>query len=116
MHIPAEIRNLRHHYQTALLPDAQALINLSKYIVQSRTHSPDLVLFPGCPRSTDLDTVLRSPVSSSPLITNEDVTQLQELYRHLRRVCEHARKRGVKVIIDAEWRCVFPLNLISTGL
>ncbi|KAJ3572324.1 hypothetical protein NP233_g3161 [Leucocoprinus birnbaumii] len=88
---------------TALVPNAQALINLSNHIVQSRVLKPDSVPFPGCARSTDLDIVLR-PVASVPTpLTQEDISDLRELCEDLTRVCEHARKRGVKVIIDAEW-------------
>ncbi|KAF7784834.1 hypothetical protein Agabi119p4_999 [Agaricus bisporus var. burnettii] len=86
---------------TALLPNAQALTNLSKHIVQSRALEPDQVPFPGCPRSSDLDVIL-APTSLTPL-TEKDTADLRELYSDIHRVCEHAQTRGVKIIIDAEW-------------
>ncbi|KAF5356255.1 hypothetical protein D9756_004340 [Leucocoprinus leucothites] len=89
---------------TALVPNAQALIKLSNHIVQSRTLKPDSVPFPGCPRSTDLDIVLHPGVSHPTSLTQQDISDLRELYEDLCRVCEHARQRGVKVIFDAEWR------------
>ncbi|KXN86159.1 Proline dehydrogenase 1, mitochondrial [Leucoagaricus sp. SymC.cos] len=88
---------------TALVPNAQALINLSNHILQSRIREPDSVPFPGCPRSTDLDAAIRPGNSNGTHLTKEDITDLRELYKDLYHVCEHARQRGVKVIIDAEW-------------
>ncbi|KAF9446786.1 FAD-linked oxidoreductase [Macrolepiota fuliginosa MF-IS2] len=88
---------------TALVPNAQALINLSSHIVQSRAIKPDSVPFPGCPRSSDLEAVLHPTASSSTSLTKEDINDLRELCEDLYRVCTHARQRGVKVIIDAEW-------------
>jgi proline dehydrogenase len=90
--------------QTALLPDARALTNLSKHIVQSRVLEPDQVPFPGCPRSSDLDVIL-DPTPLTPL-AEKDIADLRDLYNDIHRVCEHAKTRGVKVIIDAEWRYV----------
>lgn len=88
------------------MPNAQTLINFSNYITQSRRLEPDSVPFPGCPRSTDLDIIFDPGASSLALLTKEDVMDLRELYGELDLVCEHARRQGVKIIIDAEWRYV----------
>jgi len=88
------------------VPNAQTLINFSNYITQSRSLKPGLVPFPGCPRSTDLDIIFDPGASSLALLSKEDVMDLRELCGELDLVCEHARRRGVKIIIDAESRCV----------
>ncbi len=88
------------------MPNAQTLINLSNHILQSRILKPDSVPFPGCPRSTDLDIIFDSGTSPLTPLTKKDTMELRELYDDLYQVCDHARQRGVKVIIDAEWRCV----------
>lgn len=88
---------------TALVPNAQTLINLSNHILQSRILKPDSVPFPGCPRSTDLDIIFDSGTSPLTPLTKKDTMELRELYDDLYQVCDHARQRGVKVIIDAEW-------------
>ena len=100
------------NFQTALVPNAQTLINFSNYITQSRNLKPDSVPFPGCPRSTDLDIIFDPGASSLALLSKEDVMDLRELCGELDMVCEHARRRGVKIIIDAESRCVLWLTLL----
>ncbi|CAA7267709.1 unnamed protein product [Cyclocybe aegerita] len=92
---------------TALLPHAQALIDLSAHIVNSRKTLPGssretMVPFPGFPRTDDLDVVLHSRSNPSSL-TPAQIHDLRELYSDLVRICLHARERGVKVIIDAEY-------------
>jgi proline dehydrogenase len=49
--------------------------------------------------------VIRSPSlqDNSPL-TSADITALKELYEDLFRICTRAQERGVKIIIDAEYR------------
>ncbi|KAJ8088823.1 hypothetical protein PM082_014069 [Marasmius tenuissimus] len=86
---------------TALLPEAQSLINLSKYLTDTRSPLP--VPFPGCPRSTDLDVLHEhNPTRRGPL-TDDDIVALRELYSDLRRICTRAQERGVKIILDAEY-------------
>jgi len=107
------------NFQTALVPNAQTLINFSNYITQSRNLKPDSVPFPGCPRSTDLDIIFDPGASSLALLSKEDVMDLRELCGELDMVCEHARRRGVKIIIDAESRCVccdWPYSTLTTFL
>lgn len=101
------------------MPNAQTLINFSDYITQLRSLKPDSVPFPGCPRSTDLDIIFDPSASSPALLTEEDITDLRELYGELDLVCEHARRRGVKIIIDAESRCVccdLPYSMLTMFL
>ncbi|KAG7090579.1 hypothetical protein E1B28_009686 [Marasmius oreades] len=88
---------------TALLPDAQSLINLSKFLIDTRTPLP--VPFPGCPRSTDLDVLYgrhKLNRNGGPL-SDDDVIALRELHQDLRRICARAQQRGVKIILDAEY-------------
>lgn len=95
---------------TALLPNAHALINLSEHITNARLRlqkdTPEAnIPFPGCPRLGDLDVVL-SP-SPGVGLYSEDVRELKELHDDLVRICRRAAERGVRVLIDAEYRFVF---------
>ncbi|KAL4244149.1 Proline dehydrogenase [Abortiporus biennis] len=87
---------------TAMLPDAQSLLDLSKHIVQTRPPPPSPIAFPGNPHATDLN-VLYSPLSypDNPL-SEQDIVDLKDLHEDLFRICTRAQERGVKVIIDAE--------------
>ena len=126
---------------TALIPDAHDLIALSSSIVESRkdprTFSNDAtsIPFPGSARIEDLDVILKktpSAVGHSALIPAQ-VSRVRELYNNLVRICTHAQKRGVKVIVDAEYRyvrsfinsffydfgchiCAFKFNMVSLRL
>ncbi|ESK84830.1 proline dehydrogenase [Moniliophthora roreri MCA 2997] len=86
---------------TALLPDAQSLINLSKYLIDTRSPLP--VPFPGCPRASDLDVLYDKKRTNTGPLTNEDIKSLRELHSDLRRICTRASERGVKIILDAEY-------------
>jgi proline dehydrogenase len=90
---------------TAMLPDASAaLLALSSFIVQSRKDHA-AVPFPGSPRIEDLDVILKTP--SIGHLTPAHVSGVRELYDDLVRICTHARERGVKIIVDAEYRYVW---------
>jgi proline dehydrogenase len=67
------------------------------------------VPFPGSPRPTDFDVLDVDPVKLSETcpLTSEDVAALKELKEDLFRVCQRAKERGVKILIDAEHRYVF---------
>ncbi|KAI0791689.1 FAD-linked oxidoreductase-like protein [Abortiporus biennis] len=93
---------------TALLPDAQSLLNLSKHIVQTRPPPPSPIEFPGNPHSTDLN-VLYSPHSypGNPL-SEQDIIDLKDLHEDLSKICTRAQERGVKIIIDAEYSWYTP--------
>jgi proline dehydrogenase len=113
---------------TAMLPDAHALVSLSKLITAgrqemkgsssglhavARRHStavPSVVPkveeipFPGMPIASDLDVVLSSIGSSDVGLTPNEVHQLRELYEDLVDVCKRGQEKGVRIIIDAEHR------------
>ena len=91
--------------QTALLPDAQSLINFSKYLLQVRAPTEIPVCYPGCPRSDDCDVLEMDPVKlpETCSLTAEDLNSLKELKEDLYRICQSAKERGVKLIIDAEY-------------
>jgi len=91
-------------YQTGMLPNPQSLINLSTYLTHTRAPLEPPVPFPGTPSSSDLS-VLHSPIPTGTL-TESDIHDLKELYNHLVQICTHAANRRVRVIIDAEQRCV----------
>ncbi|KAL5534787.1 hypothetical protein ACEPAG_1251 [Sanghuangporus baumii] len=90
---------------SALLPDAQALINFSKHLVNTRPPPARLVRFPGSPRPSDFDVLNVEPINlpeTSPL-KKQDLEDLRELREDLFRICQRAKERGVKIIIDAEY-------------
>ena len=92
---------------TAMLPDASALLALSSFIVESSQKDRMIrgaIPFPGSPRIEDLDVVLKTP--SIGHLTPTQVSGVRELYDDLVRICTHARERGIKIIVDAEYRCV----------
>ncbi|TFK57728.1 FAD-linked oxidoreductase [Heliocybe sulcata] len=85
---------------TALLSNAQALISLSKHLVQTRPATPDIP-FPGLPSSDDLDVLYDK--SSTEHLSATDIAELRELHEDLVRICTRAKERGVRVIMDAEY-------------
>ncbi|KAF8627274.1 hypothetical protein AX17_006319 [Amanita inopinata Kibby_2008] len=103
---------------TALLPDAHALINLSKHIVRTRpSHRAQAVPFPGSPLSSDLAVLDASRSTESLDLTQEDIKVVRELHADLERICAHAQRRGVKVIMDAEYSWYQPaLDALTLAL
>lgn len=91
-------------YQTGMLPNTQSLINFSTYLTHTRAPLEPPVPFPGTPSSSDLS-VLHSPIPTGTL-TESDIHDLKKLYNDLVQICTHAANRGVRVLIDAEQRCV----------
>lgn len=96
---------------TPLLPDAHALIALSSYITETRkllpASSPErAVAFPGSARIEDLDAVLRPSRANGieTMLTPNHIQYIRDLYADLVRICAKARERGVKIIVDAEYR------------
>lgn len=87
---------------TALLPNAASLINLSKHLLATRPTPSPPVPFPGLPDPSDLDVLTTSPYGNT-FLTSDDITALKRLYGDLDRICKHAERKGVKVIIDAEY-------------
>lgn len=100
--------------QTALLPDAQSLIALSSHIMATRPQHQPPVPFPGCPRPSDLSIILDEQEPNSKFLTDQDIASLRELYSDLRRISIRAKERGVKLIIDAEYRYAQPKLVIIT--
>ena len=99
---------------TAMLPDASALLALSSSIVESSQKSHKnrgAIPFPGSPRIEDLDVILKTP--SIGHLTPAQVSGVRELYDDLVRICTHARERGIKIIVDAEYRYVVYDNFLS---
>ncbi|KAF4566625.1 hypothetical protein EYR36_012057 [Pleurotus pulmonarius] len=102
---------------TALLPDAQSLINFSSYIIANRSAPPIPVAFPGYPELSDLDVLYDTTSndakitatdslpanSTAQTLTDEDIASLRDLHSDLIRICQRAQERGVRVIIDAEY-------------
>ncbi|CAE6464416.1 unnamed protein product [Rhizoctonia solani] len=86
---------------TALLPSPDSLKRLSTFLLASRPKSN--VPYPGTPEATDVAFFSRGP-ASPPLkgLSNEDIIALHELYQSLRKICAQAKKRGVRITVDAE--------------
>ncbi|KAF9482380.1 FAD-linked oxidoreductase [Pholiota conissans] len=105
---------------TAMLPDAHALIALSSHIIASRktlsrSSQEASVPFPGSARIEDLDVILRD--SSSPDLTPADIQHVKKLYADLSRICAHAKEKGVKIIVDAEYSWYQPaIDAMTLGL
>lgn len=107
---------------TALLPNAHALHRLSAHLVRTRPPLPggEVVPFPGSPRDADLDVLdavsvdvetgaISAKASALPRntpLTVQDLKDLKELRDDLFRICKRAEERGVRIIIDAEYRFV----------
>ncbi|TFK85682.1 FAD-linked oxidoreductase [Polyporus arcularius HHB13444] len=85
---------------SALVPDAESLRRLSKFLVDSRPRSNPYIPFPGCPSPSDLD-VLASGHPNEAL-TAADVAALRELREDLAIICERAQARGIRITVDAE--------------
>ena len=100
---------------SALLPDASALLALSSFIVESS--KKDLVRasipFPGTPKIEDLDVILKTPSIGIGHFTSAQVSELVELYDDLVTICTHAQKRGIKIIVDAEYRYVYTMFYVG---
>jgi proline dehydrogenase len=75
---------------------------LSKYLLRSRSELPTPIPFPGCPAASDLAILDLPDVPAE--FTPVDVTALKELRDDLFRICIRAKERGVRIIIDAEYR------------
>jgi proline dehydrogenase len=103
-----------------MLPNAQALVNFSRHLTKNRPNAGSIP-FPGCPHSSDLnilekrtstrqlDVIVSTP-SDNDLFSAGDINELRELKEDLHRICRHAKKRGVRVIVDAEHRFVPPFT------
>lgn len=87
-----------------MVPDAQALINFSEYLIKTRPPLATSIAFPGCPSPTDMDILVVGKVIPASPLREQDVVDLKELHGNLIRICEHAHRRGVRLIVDAEYR------------
>ncbi|CUA71364.1 hypothetical protein RSOLAG22IIIB_04579 [Rhizoctonia solani] len=85
---------------TALLPSPDSLKRLSTFLLASRSKSN--VPYPGTPDSTDVAFFKQGPARTSTELSEGDVAALHELYQSLRQICAQAKKRGVRITVDAE--------------
>ncbi|KAJ1310729.1 hypothetical protein OPQ81_009250 [Rhizoctonia solani] len=86
---------------TALLPSPDSLKRLSTFLLASRPKSG--VPYPGTPDSTDVAFFKQGLARSSyKELSEEDVKALHDLYQSLREICAQAKKRGVRITVDAE--------------
>lgn len=110
-----------------MLPNAKALTKFSHHLATSRPTSSSIP-FPGCPHKSDLEILDERPPaleqSSAPVrrctdkgkaaeiasLSAQDVEELRQLKEDLVRVCLHAKERGVRVIVDAEYRFACSLH------
>ncbi|KAG8220728.1 FAD-linked oxidoreductase [Butyriboletus roseoflavus] len=88
---------------TALLPNADALRNLSLHLTRTRPALSPPVPYPGTPESSDL-TILHDRLPEHPPapLTAQDVEDLKELCHDLNKICTRAKDRNVRIILDAE--------------
>ena len=64
------------------------------------------VPFPGTPATSDLDVLYNGSLGPDIALTPQDVADLKALHSDLNEICQRASERGVRIIIDAEHRCV----------
>jgi proline dehydrogenase len=69
-------------------------------MTQPRRKTP--VPFPGCPHTSDLDVLYDD--APTPGLSPEEKASLRVFHSELRRIGKLAQERGVKLIIDAEYR------------
>ncbi|KAI0034966.1 FAD-linked oxidoreductase-like protein [Vararia minispora EC-137] len=89
---------------TAMIPNHESLIKFSVYLTQEaqkKSHNPR-VQFPGCPRASDAD-LLICP-TSLPGLPDSDLADVVDLYQDMRKICQHAQEKHVRLIVDAEYR------------
>ena len=85
-----------------MVPDAESLRRLSKYLVDTRPRASPPVAFPGCPLPSDLD--ILSSSSPSYGLSEMDIVALRELREDLIAICERAQAAGIRITVDAEHR------------
>lgn len=100
-----------------MVPDSQSLLHFSAYLTRSQSQTPPKppIAFPGCPRASDMDIILSPKAKArdrSPM-TERDVQDVRELYEDLMMIGRKAQERGIKLIIDSEYRCVFNFTITS---
>jgi proline dehydrogenase len=88
-----------------MLPDANPLIRLSSKVLEIRPSTLIPVSFPGCAHSTHLD-VLYNTTKGPDTLTEDDISSLCQLHADMVHICTHAQEKGVRVVIDAEYRHV----------
>jgi proline dehydrogenase len=88
-----------------MLPDANPLIRLSSKILETRPSILIPIAFPGCAHSTDLD-VLHNTTKGPDSRTEDDISSLFQLHADMVHICTRAQEKGVRVVIDAEYRSV----------
>ncbi|KAG8859056.1 hypothetical protein FRB96_004626 [Tulasnella sp. 330] len=87
---------------SALVPSADSLSHLSKYIINARPHD-QLVYYPGTPQPSDLDVLFSTTPLANSSLTKADLDALRALRDDLRRICMKAKERNVKLVLDAEY-------------
>ncbi|KAJ3733210.1 FAD-linked oxidoreductase [Lentinula guzmanii] len=89
---------------TGLVPHTQSLTNLSIHLTNSRksSHLSPHIPYPGCPMSSELEFLIEGTTPTGSTLTVQDISDLRELYADLEQICMHCKKRGVKILIDAE--------------
>ena len=80
------------------------MIRFSKYLVERHSSSSLAIAFPGTPSPADLSIINEPRSALKGSLSAEDIDLLKELRNDLDKICERAKERGVKIIIDAEHR------------
>jgi proline dehydrogenase len=77
---------------------------MSSDLVKAQAAEAERIAFPGIPLPARLDALQRGTVPQGSALTPEDVHALIELRDDVFAICERAEQRGVKIIMDAEYR------------
>ena len=71
-----------------------------------RSRTSPVIPFPGTPQASDLDILNEWAPATDNVLTADDIDDLKTLRADLNAICQRAQERGIRVIIDAEHRCV----------
>ena len=68
---------------------------------------PESIPFPGSPLPLDMDIIYsleQKARDNDPSMTPQDIQDIHDLYNDLTKICERAQDRGVRLLMDAEYR------------
>lgn len=86
-----------------MVPSPDILTRFSACILRHKLDSRTHVIYPGYISRTDLD-ILTAKSFPGDQLSVSDFIALRELKDDLTRLCTRAQERGVRVMIDAEYR------------
>ena len=86
-----------------MVPSPDILKRFSIYLLRHKPSNVPPVTYPGYTAITDLD-ILIGENKANDQLSISDIRALSELKDDLFRLCSRAQERGVRVMVDAEYR------------